>query len=364
MNRALSKELVFVTGLLTLVGVSRRSHSLSALAGLGWATWMLMSFKKPYDLRGKKVFITGGSRGLGLSLAWNLLFRGAEVTLVARDRDELVRARRILLGTFPDAKVWIDPCDVTNAEELAQSFQLAVHDMGAIDLLINNAGSILVGPFSTMRKEDFEAQMKLHLYAVIEATQLIVPYFKSRGGGRILNICSLGGKVALPHMLPYDASKFALSGFSQGVGAELARENIRVTTAYPTVMRTGSPVQAVFKGHHKKEFQWFETIDNSPLLSMGADTAAKKILNAVCEGKSEIILSVPAKARMLLATFFPETMNALMGWAARLLPKGESTIRKTGAESASRFDEKLESLVKMYNQQSLHDAEFNMGLRH
>lgn len=362
MNRALSKELALITGIFTLLGLRRRSSFWVSLAGLSFAGWVFSKLASPYTLNEKKVFITGGSRGLGLSLAWNLLQQGAEVTLIARDREELVKAREILLRDYPQAKIWIDACDVTNPDELAQSLRLAVHDMGGIDLLINNAGSILVAPFATMKKEEFEAQMKLHLYSVIEGIQMIVPYFKSRGGGRILNICSLGGKVAVPHMLSYNASKFALAGFSQGITHELASDGITVTTAYPTVMRTGSPIQAVFKGDHSKEFAWFQTIDNLPVLSMGADTAAKKLLAAVCDGRTEVVLSVPGKARVLFGSLFPETMNFLMGLAARLLPKGDSTIRKTGAESTSEFTNR--DREKMYNQRPLHDADFNLGLLH
>lgn len=362
MKRALSRELAVMTGIFTALSLKRRSSFWVSLAGISFGAWALSKLQQPYTLNEKKVFITGGSRGLGLSLAWNLLGLGAEVTLMARDREELVKAREILLRDYPAAKIWIDACDVTNPDELAQSLRLAVHDMGSIDLLINNAGSILVAPFSTMRKEEFEAQMKLHLYSVIEATQMIVPYFKSRGGGRILNICSLGGKVAVPHMLSYNASKFALAGFSQGVSTELAHDGIVVTTAYPTVMRTGSPIQAVFKGDHQKEFEWFQTIDNLPLFSMSADTAAKKLLAGVCEGRSEVILSVPGKARVLFGSLFPETMNYLMSLVARILPKGESTLRKTGAESASEF--KHRDREQLYNQRPLHDADFNLGVFH
>ena len=153
--------------------------------------------------------------------------------------------------------------------------------------------------------------------------------------------------------------------------AELAPHNILVTTAFPTVMRTGSPIQAVFKGDHGKEFQWFETIDNLPLLSMSADTAAKKVLQAVIDGQSEIILSGPAKLRLFFGNFFPETMNALMGLVAAVLPTKDSAFRKTGADSDNRFYQnpylkpiqiRAQKVQDQYNQIPHHNAEFNMGL--
>lgn len=325
-----------------------------------------------FDFKNKKVFITGGSRGLGLSLAWNLIENGAAVTLAARSLDELDRGRNLLLKDFPKCRVFIKACDVTDPVSFKACLEQSITEMGGLDLLVNNAGSILVGPFESMEMEDFEAQMKLHLFAVIRATKLILPYFKSQGAGRILNICSLGGKVAVPHMLPYDVSKFALAGFSQGVGPELAREGITLTTAYPTVMRTGSTIQAVFKGNHEKEFEWFHALDHMPGLSMSADEAAKKILRAVADGKSEIVLSLPAKIRMAVGAFFPELTNKIMTTAALALPTENSMERKTGADSQERFNQnvfftplrRIASRVQaLYNQEPKHDAEYNMGIR-
>lgn len=371
MTAALKKELAFISATLALIAARRKSALWTGVFTAGAAGLFLAARHRGFDYLGSRVYITGGSRGLGLSLAWNALQRGAQVTLVARDEDELRRAQDILLGDFPEARIFIDTCDVTDPEQLRQSISAAIGNMGGIDLLINNAGSILVGPFRSMTREDFEAQLKLHVLAVVEATQLVLPHFRARGQGRILNICSLGGKAAIPHMLPYDTSKFALAGFSQGVGAELAMDNIFVTTAYPAVMRTGSPIQAVFKGDHEREFEWFAALDNMPLLSLSADKAAKKMLDAVVDGRSELVLSVPGKARNLFAALFPETMHALMGFATTLLPRGESQERKTGGASAKRFDEnpmlkpireRSHRAEDTYNQMDSQDPEFNLGL--
>lgn len=368
MNNALKKELSLLLGIGAAWGLRSKPGWKTGLLAATSLGLLASSWKKKFELRDQCVYITGGSRGLGLSLAWNLLKQGAQVTLVARDQEELEKGQGILLRDFPGGRVFLSRCDVTKKEELRDSLSVSLRHMGNIDLVINNAGAILVGPFTSMEREDFEAQLKLHLFAVLESTQIILPYFKSRGGGRIVNICSLGGKVAVPHMLPYDVSKFALAGLSQGLAAELKADNIHLTTVYPTVMRTGSPVQAVFKGDHEKEFAWFGTLDNLPLFSMSADVAAKKILSAVEEGQTEVVLSVPGKARVLAGALFPETMNALMALAARLLPAGDSTWRKTGAES-SALAKKIPPLRKQmlkeeqrYNQEARHDADFNLGL--
>lgn len=313
-----------------------------------------------FNFKDKIALITGGSRGLGLSLAWNILERGGHVALLARDESELNDAYRILRKDFAKSGIMTVVCDVTNRQQLKKSFQSVIQQFSKIDVVVNNAGAILVGPFATMKMEDFEAQIKLHLYAAIDATQLAYEHFKSRGSGRILNICSLGGKIGVPHMSPYDASKFALSGFAQGVGSELANENIIMTTAYPTVMRTGSPIQAVFKGDTAKEFKIFETLDNLPLLSLSADRAAKRILNGVEKGKAEVLLTLMDHFRVAVGTLFPNLTRKVLSIAVNLMPKGQATKRKTGAQSSVRRPRTKEE--KMYNQKPRHNAEFNLGL--
>src|SRR4029077_10704241 len=101
-----------------------------------------------------------------------------------------------------------------------------------------------------MTPEDFERAMRLHFWAPFELISQIVPEMRIWGGGRIVNISSIGGKVAVPHMAPYSASKFALTGLSDALRAELARDNIYVTTVAPGMMRTGSPVQRAFTRKH------------------------------------------------------------------------------------------------------------------
>jgi NAD(P)-dependent dehydrogenase (short-subunit alcohol dehydrogenase family) len=180
----------------------------------------------------------------------------------------------------------------------------------------------------------------------------------------------MGGRVAVPHMLPYDASKFALAGFSQGLMAELAGEGISVTTIFPALMRTGSPIQAVFKGDHEKEFAWFQAADVLPGFSLAADQAAEKIVAAARPRDSELIPSLPGKARMVAAAFMPETFAGLMALLARMMPEGKSKVAKTGAESRGLFDEKnllspfrgrAHEAEKQWNQEPAYDAAFALG---
>src|ERR1700745_2087586 len=141
------------------------------------------------------------------------------------------------------------------------------------------------------------------------------------GGGRIVNISSMGGKVATPHFAPYSASKFALTGFSDAIRAELARDNIPVTTVAPGLMRTGSHVNAKFKGNHHSEFAWFSASAGAPLLSMDADRAARKIVAACRRGQPSLILTFGARGAIVGNALFPNLTGYMMKFVNRFLPE-------------------------------------------
>jgi short-subunit dehydrogenase len=169
-------------------------------------------------------------------------------------------------------------------------------------------------------REDFERAIRLHFWAPFELISQIVPEMRMWGGGRIVNVSSIGGKVALPHMASYSASKFALTGFSDAIRAELARDNIHVTTVAPGLMRTGSHVNAKFKGRHDDEFAWFAASAGAPLISMNADRAARKILAACRRGQPSITLTFAARNIVLGNALFPNLTGYLMKFVNRLLP--------------------------------------------
>jgi NAD(P)-dependent dehydrogenase (short-subunit alcohol dehydrogenase family) len=197
--------------------------------------------------------ITGGSRGLGLAMAREFACHG-QLALLARDREELQRAVADLLRFKAQVSTW--PCDVQEAPEVEHTISLIAEKHGRIDVLVNNAGIMLVAPFEAMAKEDFEEAMQIHFWAPYYFTMAALPYLKQNAESRIVNISSIGGRVAVPRMAPYSASKFALADFSDALRAEVARQGVRVTTVSPGLMRTDSHVNATFKGDHCKKFAW------------------------------------------------------------------------------------------------------------
>src|SRR5437879_6974704 len=165
------------------------------------------------DFNDKVVLFTGGSRGLGLVLAREFIREGAQIAICARDEGELIRAQGELSR---DGEVLAVPCDISYADEVEQMVQIVRERFGRIDILVNNAGVIAVGPIESMRIEDFDEAMRTHFWGPLHAILAVLPEMQERRSGRIVNISSIGGKISVPHLVPYSASKFALVGLSEG----------------------------------------------------------------------------------------------------------------------------------------------------
>jgi len=204
-------------------------------------------------------------------------------------------------------------------------------------VLVNNAGVITMGPVETMTLDDFHHAMDVNFWGAVHAIYAALPTMRARGSGRIVNITSIGGKVSVPHLSPYCASKFALVGLSEGLRAELAHDGILVTTVCPGLMRTGSPRNADFKGQHQSEYAWFSISDALPGLSMDAERAARRIVRACARGEPEIILTAPAKLAVRVQGAMPGIVGELLGLANRLLPApgGIGRAAAKGHESES-----------------------------
>ena len=284
--------------------------------------------------RGQVAIITGGSRGLGLALAHRFGEAGVRLVLAAQNRDELEEAQRSLLesGSVGDARdILLFACDLTDRGHAERLIEAAMDGFGQLDILINNAGIIEVGPVEDMSVEVFERTMAVNFFAALYATKAALPYLLGRNAGAIVNIASVGGKVAVPHLLPYVAAKFALTGFSEGLHAEIRHKGVRVTTVCPGLMRTGGEVHAHFHGQSEKERAWFQWSARTPGLAASVEHAAKTIFAAVNEGRAEITITPQAWLAARFAGLAPETTQAMSALISRYLLPDPAMEPKTTA---------------------------------
>jgi short-subunit dehydrogenase len=326
------------------------TNALTLAAGLAAGLVGYRRLSRREDLAGKTVFVTGGSKGLGYVLARDFARRGCSVAICARDQVELDIARR-RLEEDEDATVVAGVCDVADQLQVDQFVSRVSEELGPIDILVNNAGIIQVGPMHELDVDDFEMAMDVMFWGVLHATRAVLPQMMARGSGRIVNITSIGGKVSVPHLLPYCCAKFAAVGFSEGLRAEVSGSGVDVVTIAPGLMRTGSHVNALFKGRQEEEFTWFSLGAGLPMISMNVERAARRIIASTERGSAERVLSMPAKLLSWFHGLMPGTTSKLMGLVNRgLLPSavGEPTEPKPGVDVYEGLDDEQRSLLDTF----------------
>ncbi|MEV8099505.1 SDR family NAD(P)-dependent oxidoreductase [Kitasatospora sp. NPDC085879] len=272
----------------------------------------------PHRFAGRTALVTGSSRGLGLLIARELTRHGAQVMLCARDADALGRAERQLRADGADTASL--SCDLTDPETPRRLLD-TVHDrFGPLDILVNSAGIIQVGPLEALREQEFRQAMETMYFAPLRLTLAALPDLRASSAGTVVTVSSVGGRIPAPHLLPYVAAKFAAAGFSQGLRAELAGTGVSVTTVFPGLMRTGSHTAARFHGRPGAEYAWFAAAASMPLLSMNAERAARAIVRAAERRRPELVLTPAAKVGVRLQELAPATTARLLGLVARSLP--------------------------------------------
>ena len=274
--------------------------------------------RTPDDITGEVAIVTGASRGLGLALARELAGHSARLVICARDREQLEAAEADLLAL--GAQVTAVPCDLDDEGSADLLVGAALERYGRLDIVINNAGIIQVGPVESTTVSDYEAAVRTMALAPVRLTLAALPVMRGQAHGRIVNIASIGGKVSVPHLLPYCTAKFAAVGFSEGLRAELGPGPVAVTTVVPGLLRTGSHLNARFSGRPEEEFTWFSLGASLPVLSMDAGAAAHQIVEAMRQRRAELILTPLGQLAARGAGIVPEFTSALLHLTRQILP--------------------------------------------
>jgi NADP-dependent 3-hydroxy acid dehydrogenase YdfG len=188
------------------------------------------------NINGKTIAITGAARGIGYATAKALLARGARVVIGDRDVDQLESAVAGLAGL---GSVSGHPLDVTDRGSFALFLDKArAEGGGRIDVLVNNAGVMPIGPFLDQSERAIRSAIEVNFYGVLNGCQLVLPDMVARRAGHIVNIASVAGLVAVPGQVVYAGTKFAVVGLSIGLADEFAPHGVEVTAVLPTFTNT------------------------------------------------------------------------------------------------------------------------------
>jgi NAD(P)-dependent dehydrogenase (short-subunit alcohol dehydrogenase family) len=280
-----------------------------------------------YDFSGRTVVITGGARGLGFALASEFARAGARLVLLSRHLDELNRATQRLTPLARSVDVF--DCDVREPRSVNDVIERVALLRGRVDVLVNNAGVIQMMPFEHTPDSDFDDSLRTHFWGPLHLIRACLPHMPTHS--RIVNIASIGGRIAVPHLLPYCVGKFALVGLSEGLRAELSKQHIVVTTVTPGLMRTGSHRNVIVRGQHRREAAWFAALTATPITSMNAERAARQILNACRRGDATVTPGWQAKAATIVNAVAPGVLAACMALAVK-------TVLPSPAESEAGDD--------------------------
>jgi 3-oxoacyl-[acyl-carrier protein] reductase len=189
------------------------------------------------NLHQKTAIVTGGTKGIGRAIAAELLRAGASVCIAARHEDELNNAVRELNRSGQGRAIG-SVCDVRDYRQVKTLIQHAVKKLGGLDILVNNAGIGVFDSVEDTSPEDFRAVIETNLFGVFYCCHEAIPEMKTRGGGYIINLSSLAGVNPHPEMAAYNASKFALNGFSEALMQEVRHDNIKVSYIMPGSVNT------------------------------------------------------------------------------------------------------------------------------
>ncbi|MDB5207640.1 MAG: 3-ketoacyl-ACP reductase [Flavisolibacter sp.] len=188
------------------------------------------------SLKGKIALVTGAGKGIGKAIALALAAEGAHVGLIARTEKDLLAVAEEIKAAGVNAVY--ATADVSNRSEVESAVEKIKIELGAIDILINNAGTGTFGKFLELEPEVWEQQIKINVFGVYYTTRAVLPAMIERKSGDIVNISSTAGKTGAAITSAYSASKFAVFGLTESLMQEVRKHNIRVTAMAPSTVVT------------------------------------------------------------------------------------------------------------------------------
>ena len=262
--------------------------------------------------KGMVIVITGGSSGLGKALAQRFLKRGANLALTARDTNKLSTLKAMLAVTCGGGqKIEIFPCDVSDYAATEKTMNNIADTLGVPDILINSAGILREGYFEKLSLTTFREIMDINYFGVLNCTKVMIPFFKQKDRGRIVNISSLGGKMASFGYSAYCSSKFALVGLTETLRMELKPQGIKVHLVCPGEFE--SPMVDALNTYRTAENRVVtQTVPVLPL-----DVVADEIVKGIQKDRYLIIPGFTARFLERLSRFFPSLSRSITDYKIR-----------------------------------------------
>jgi short-subunit dehydrogenase len=253
------------------------------------------------DFRGSRVLLTGASSGIGSALALRLAGQGGRLVLASRSGDRLEALAATIRQRGGEAVAV--PADVTDPAQRAHLVKTAVAALGGVDVLINNAGVGAMGWFADATEERLRQIFEVNFFAPVELTRLALPYLRRGRQPMLVNVSSVVGRRGLPGGAEYAASKFALTGWSESLRPELARQGIHVLVVTPGTIDTEFKTNLL---ERRFLLNW------QMRRGMSADRCARLIVRAMRQRRNEVVIGVGAKLLLWLNRLSPRLVDSLM----------------------------------------------------
>lgn len=272
------------------------------------------------SFKGKVAAITGAGSGIGRALAQQLAAEGCALSLSDVNAEGL--AETVALVADRGVRVTSAKVDVADRDAVYAWAEATAADHGQVNLIFNNAGVALGAPVDGMSEADLKWIMDINFWGVVYGTQAFLPYLKASGDGHIINISSLFGLMGVPSQAAYNASKFAVRGFTEALRQELeiAGEPVSATTVHPGGIKTNiaraarfsarmKDVLGIDEGQGKRNFE--------KLFITTAESAAAEILGAVRKNKRRVLVGPDAKLLDLMVRLLPSSYQRIVSFAVK-----------------------------------------------
>lgn len=237
------------------------------------------------------VLITGASQGIGRATALLFANKGYDVVLAARQSDRLNAVAQEVQNLSRQALAI--PTDVRDAAQVKTLVDKALEHYGAIDVLVNNAGIYASGSVENFSLDDWHQIIDTNLWGYIHTIHALLPHMIERGSGAIVNLSSIGGKVPVAYLVPYNTSKFAITGLTEAMHAELKPKGIHVCGIYPNVIKSSLMERAIFRGKDAEDAEarrkQLDLVVSTPIIEKPEDVA-KAIWEGVEHQRAEVLV--------------------------------------------------------------------------